>query len=36
MLVVALAATIELGLNLGVMIRPPDFFFFGLKNASGA
>jgi hypothetical protein len=35
-LVVALAATIELGLHLGVMIRAPDFFFFGLKYASGA
>ena len=35
-LVVALAATIELGLNLGVMIRAPDFFFFGLKHTSAA
>lgn len=33
-LVVALAATIELGLHLGVMIRAQDFFFFGLKHAS--
>ena len=33
-LVVALAATIELGLHLGVMIRASDFFFFGLKQAS--
>ena len=30
-LVVALAATIELGLHLGVMIRASDFFFFGFK-----
>lgn len=35
-LVVALAATIELGLHLGVMIRAPDFFSFGPKYASGA
>ena len=35
-LVVALAATIELGLHQGVMIRAPDFFFFGLKDASAA
>ena len=35
-LVVAIAATIGLGLHLGVMIRAPDFFFFGFKNASGA
>jgi hypothetical protein len=35
-LVVALAARIQLGLHLGVMIRAPDFFFFGLKNASAA
>ena len=34
--VVALAATIELGLPLGVMIGAPDFFFFSLKNASAA
>jgi hypothetical protein len=36
LLVVALAATIELGLHLGVMIRAPDFFFFGLQYASAA
>jgi hypothetical protein len=30
-LVVVLAATIKLGLHLGVMIRASDFFFFGLK-----
>jgi hypothetical protein len=35
-LVVALAATIELGVHQGVMIRTPDFFFFGFKNASAA
>ena len=35
-LVVALAATIELGLHLGVMIRAPDFFFFGFKHDSAA
>lgn len=35
-LVVALAATIELGVHQGVMIRTPDFFFFGLKDASAA
>ena len=35
-LVVALAATIELGLHQGVMIGAPDFFFFGLKHDSAA
>jgi hypothetical protein len=36
MLVVALAATIELGLHQGVMIGAPDFFFFGIKHDSAA
>ncbi len=35
-LLVVLAATIELGLHLGVMIGAPDFFFFGLQYASAA
>jgi len=35
-LVVAIAATIELGLHQGVRIGAPDFFFFGLKHDSAA